>query len=94
MVNRMESIVIQAVEELLSCKRDLCSCDRCKYDIIALALNMLPPRYVVTTLGEVVTSVNLQSPQWKADIMMAVYKAIEIVQKNPRHTPSPKPTDR
>ncbi|HOY69185.1 MAG TPA: late competence development ComFB family protein [Candidatus Ozemobacteraceae bacterium] len=85
MVNRMEPMVHQAVDEALVREKKVCSCERCRHDITALALNMLPPRYVVTPLGEVVTNVDLQSSQWKADIMMAVYRAIEIVRGRPRH---------
>jgi len=85
MVNRMEPMVLQAVDEALGRDKKFCGCERCKHDITALALNMLPPRYVVTPLGEVVTNVDFQSSQWKADIMMAIYRAIEIVRGRPRH---------
>lgn len=86
MINRMEAMVEQAVDETLGREKNICSCERCKHDITALALNMLPSRYVVTILGEAVTNVDLESNQWKADIMMAVYRAIEIVRGRPRHS--------
>ncbi len=85
MINKMEVMVEQAVNVELARRNEICSCERCKSDMIALALNMLPSRYVVTLLGEAVTNVDLESSQWKADIMMAVYRAIEIVRGRPRH---------
>lgn len=85
MINKMEVMVEQAVSESLSRQKEVCGCERCKSDMIALALNTLPSRYVVTLLGEAVTNVDLESSQWKADIMMAVYRAIEIVRGRPRH---------
>lgn len=85
MINKMEVMVEQAVNEALGRQKDVCGCERCKSDMVALSLNMLPSRYVVTLLGEAVTNVDLESSQWKADIMMAVYRAIEIVRGRPRH---------
>ncbi|RCK78865.1 MAG: hypothetical protein OZSIB_1015 [Candidatus Ozemobacter sibiricus] len=85
MINKMESVVKSVVENYLHDHPDICSCERCTLDMIALTLNALPPRYVVTTLGEVVTSVDLQGIQSTADIMMALMRSIEIVKKKPRH---------
>lgn len=88
LVNKMESTVRQAVEELFKEKEyeSVCKCSRCKLDIIALSLNILPPKYTVTTKGNAVVSVKLSSDQWRADVSMAVYKAIKIVNNNPRHS--------
>lgn len=85
MINKMESVVKSIVERYLQDHPELCACDRCRLDMIALTLNSLPPRYAVTTLGEVFTDVNLQGIQSTADIMMALMRSIEIVKKKPRH---------
>jgi competence protein ComFB len=86
MINKMEEIVIGMADDLIS-KQDenTCKCDRCRMDIIALALNSLPPKYVVTTIGNAVTNVSLNSSQGKANITMAICKAIEVVKGKPRH---------
>jgi len=85
MINKMESVVKSIVENYLQNHRELCDCDRCKMDMMALTLNTLPPRYVVTPLGEAVVNVDLQGIQSGADVMMALMRSIEIVKKKPRH---------
>ena len=85
MINEMESVVKSIVENHLRDKQNLCTCDRCKMDMIALTLNALMPRYVVTTLGGAVTNVDLQGIQAGADIMMALMRSSEIGKRKPRH---------
>lgn len=85
LTNRMEAYVDMAVTELFGQRKELCPCDRCRLDISALALNALPPRYVVSDFGEIVTNLDLDSSQWKADVMMALLRALEVVRKKPRH---------
>lgn len=87
LVNKMESSVRKEVERFFAGEgKNMCSCGQCKLDIIALALNSLPPKYVVTNIGDAVTNVNLGSNQWKADITIAVSRAAELVTKHPRHS--------
>lgn len=86
LVNKMEHAVRTAVDRLFAQgKNPGCSCERCKLDVIALTLNMLPSKYVVTTIGNAVTNVALDSSQWQANLTMAVCKAIDIVRGKPRH---------
>jgi competence protein ComFB len=86
LINKMEDTVVEIVDRLIY-KDDsgVCNCSRCRLDIIALALNSLPPKYAVTTMGNAVTNVTLDSYQWKANVTMAVCSAIEIVKGRPRH---------
>lgn len=86
LINKMERIVASCVEEKFAQLQSGCTCDRCKLDVTALTLNSLPPKYVVTTMGDVVTEVDLHSNQWQADVMMAVLRAVDIVTKRPRHS--------
>ena len=85
MVNKMEVMVKYSIEENFRLNRKICQCERCRMDVMALALNTLPPRYVVTDFGEVMTQFEVQSSQWRADVMVAVIKAMELVKKKPRH---------
>ena len=86
LVNKMENAVKEAVEELFAQGQNPgCSCQRCKLDVVALALNSLPSKYVVTSMGNAVTNVALNSSQWQANLTMAVCNAIEIVRSKPRH---------
>jgi len=43
--NLMEDVVNHALEDVKK-YYDFCSCDQCRMDICALALNKIPPRYV------------------------------------------------
>jgi competence protein ComFB len=81
----MEEAVDTTIEEILAHRDDVCKCDRCKMDIKALALNHLPPKYVVTDKGYVYTKVNELVNQFKADITVAVTNALKIIRDNPRH---------
>ena len=83
--NYMEEVVDSTMDEILARDEDICKCERCLMDIKALALNNLPPKYVVTDKGYVYTKVNELVSQFKADIAVAVTNAMKIVRKNPRH---------
>ena len=83
--NYMEEVVDRTIEEILAPREDICKCERCILDIKALALNHLPPKYVVTDMGYVYTKVNELENQFKADITVAVTNAMKIIRKNPRH---------
>jgi len=70
-----------------SCLRsvDVCGCDRCRADIRALALNAMPPHYVVTDLGDAYVRLDAMSVQSQADIITAIMNAINMVKSRPRH---------
>ena len=87
LINKMENTVKLAVNSILAEDEysNVCKCQRCKLDIIALTLNKLHPRYVVTTMGNAIINANISSDQWRADVTTAVCEAIEIVNNNPRH---------
>ncbi|MBI3038820.1 late competence development ComFB family protein [bacterium] len=85
MENRNEVIVKEAVDAFLDENRSACSCERCRLDLVALVLNSLKPKYVVTELGRILTNLNLAGNQSKADILGAIISANEIVKKKPRH---------
>jgi competence protein ComFB len=85
MVNKMEVAVQHTLEDILSRNNAICKCERCRLDLMALALNNLPPRYVVTTFGDIMTQFDLESFQWKTDVMISVIRALEVVKQKPRH---------
>jgi competence protein ComFB len=83
--NYMEDAVRENLERLLSERDDICKCEKCKLDIMALVLNKLPSKYVVTLKGRVYTKLSQLELQRKADIVKELTKAIEIVKNNPQH---------
>lgn len=80
-VNTMEACVLGKLEEVLE-RFSCCRCDRCKKDIVALALNKLPPRYMVLAQGQPEPDV---SPQVNAQVIAAMIQAVIRVRSHPRH---------
>lgn len=82
--NIMESLVEEEFERAavsLGC----CTCEACRNDIIAYALNQLPPKYVATRKGEVYSKTFILRNQHYADIMAALAKGAKVVSDHPRH---------
>ena len=83
--NYLEVIVEDQVNKLLRDKKDICKCEQCRLDMITLALNHLPPRYVVSERGHIHTKLDELGSQFQADVVREVLKAIKQISKRPRH---------
>lgn len=83
--NYMEDMVAEILENLLSERNDLCRCKKCKQDMIALTLNKLPCKYIVTEKGRLYTKLTELELQLKVDIIKELIKAMNIVKANPQH---------
>lgn len=81
----MEKVVEDALADVLQQSNHVCDCEECKVDIMAIALNHLPPKYVGTRKGEVFTKLNTLSNQFNSDAVIEITKAIDIVNKKPNH---------
>ncbi len=85
LINLMEKEVMHVTDGILKTMDDMCKCEKCKLDIVAISLNNLKPHYVVSEKGEVYSKVNNMNYQFNTDIVAAVTKAIELVKNSPRH---------
>ncbi len=83
--NYIEKIVRDKLGELFEKDDSLCRCDNCLQDILTLTLNKLPPMYVSSNIGHIMTMFNLSHDQLTAQVMVEILKAVELVKKNPRH---------
>lgn len=83
--NYMEDLVWEKLGEMMAKQEDMCQCERCCHDVASLALNSLPPHYVVTDTGEVYTRVKGLETQFVIDIVSAISRAIVTVHAQPRH---------
>ncbi|SMD06532.1 late competence development ComFB family protein [Sporomusa malonica] len=83
--NYMEDLVWQRLDDVIATNTRACGCEKCRYDIAALALNFLPPRYTVTDQGETYTRIKSLEQQFNIDIITAITHAIQIVSKCPHH---------
>ncbi len=82
--NYMEVAVRDVMDTVLA-DMDVCTCEECRLDIMAIALNNLKPKYVVTKRGQLYTKVHMLESQYAIDIISAVTRAAETVRLSPRH---------
>lgn len=85
LINVMEILVKETVDEVLKANPHFCSCQRCRLDLAALALNKLSPSYVVTQEGEVWLRANALRQQCKVDLIRVVAESINTVAEHPHH---------
>lgn len=90
--NVMEKIVIDCINENIG-NLNCCDCQLCKKDIAAYVLNRIPPKYVVTEIGELYTKVGQMNGDMKMEIMVQVIQAADVVRNSPRHKADAKDTD-
>ena len=81
LVNIMEYLVIDRLDAVFA-KFNCCKCDKCKKDVAAIALNKLPPRYVVTDPDKIP---ELVAKENGADASTALVQGILKVRSHPRH---------
>lgn len=83
-INMMEQAIDSKMLELME-KSGMCTCERCRADVRAIVLNSLPPKYVVTRVGEAMIRFELQTAQMQAVVVSEILLAVEKVKRNPRH---------
>ena len=64
---------------------DICQCDSCRLDVMAIMLNNLPPQYIVTEQGAMYAQLSDFNPQYKADLITNMGLAVNIVKNRSRH---------
>lgn len=81
----METLAEETFDKI-SGKLDCCTCELCRNDIIAYALNQLPPRYVVTEQGAMYSKAkSTMKTQPGADIISALSAGANLVRSRKRH---------
>ncbi len=80
-VNVVEGIVLSNVDSAIT-KFNACSCDKCRCEIIARALNSLPPKYVVC---DPASPLEYESDIPQKQIVDALVGAVLFVRRNPTH---------
>ena len=64
---------------------DVCQCENCRLDVMAIMLNKLQPKYVVTDKGALFAQMDDFDPQHRTDLMTIMTQAVKIVNDGPRH---------
>lgn len=80
-INVMENLVLNHIDAALQ-RFNACTCDRCRCDVAAHALNRLPPRYAVT--GSKTAVVKPDEADTK-QVMDALVNAVLYVRMHPNH---------
>lgn len=87
-VNYLEVCVENYLHKLLETDpnyNDICKCEQCADDIMAMALNNLKPYYITSKKGEVFAEYSSLECQNHAEVVKEVIKAIEFISKNKSH---------
>jgi len=83
--NIVENLVWESLDGVLVSKAGACQCEKCRADIAAFALNHLPPKYVVTDMGETIARAGSLDNKVRIAVLVALAEAVELVSSNPRH---------
>ena len=81
--NITEKMVYNKLDATLN-KMSCCKCERCKEDIVAIALNNLKPKYVVSSKDDIKEKLH-EFDDMGREVTTEIIKAVLIVRKNPRH---------
>ena len=86
LVNEKERYVENELEIQLKVRTEVCRCQECVLDMVALALNHTKPVYRVTLLGAIYARAEDDSVH--QEIVDAVQNAVEKIYQNPSHAKS------
>jgi len=82
--NHMEEVVFHQMKQVLE-DINMCKCDKCQMDVAAIALNELPPKYVVTEKGILYSKIDALQQQFEIGVTAAIIRAALLVRKSPWH---------
>lgn len=86
LVNVTEVLVRSALRDAYLGKGRLtCECEQCTEDVMAIALNQLPARYVATDQGVAYVRAQYIDPQLQSDVLRELAFAAQKVSQTPRH---------
>ncbi len=83
--NYMEDVVVDVYKDFKKKYPQYCNCPRCSADTLALALSKLKGRYAVSPEGEIFARLSREDRQVRADALVIIVEAAEIVAKRPNH---------
>jgi competence protein ComFB len=88
--NVVEEHVHAAFDTLRPHFPGFCGCEVCNADVLVFGLNRVPPRYVATREGMVLTELSLERDQSRAAIDVVVMEGFRKVMMAPRcgHAPA------
>lgn len=83
-INVMEYVVKDMILDYMK-KFDMCTCERCVVDTMALALTFCSSKYIVVDKHTVSPLLNYYSSKYTGDVTVALTRACTMVNEKPRH---------
>ncbi len=66
-------------------KEDMCTCERCQADVLALCLTRLPAKYLVMYEQTTSPMVSYYESRYRSQILATILRSCEDVKKTPHH---------
>ena len=82
--NVMQDLCEEKVDKYIQ-MFDVCTCPRCRKDVVALALNHLPAKYVVVEPCELMMRMDMYQNRYNCELTAQLMRACQIVKKTPHH---------
>ena len=82
--NYWEDKVVERAKSMIE-KMDMCTCDKCLYDVSALVLNKLPPQYVTTHKGNLMMQIPATTAKMELELTVLVSRSAKMVKEKPMH---------
>ncbi len=83
-INVVEIIAKEYVMNMMD-RMEMCTCSKCICDVLALALNSLPTKYVTSDAGKQYIQLETYKKQFETDVEIALMKACLTVKAAPNH---------
>jgi competence protein ComFB len=84
LINLSEILTKELLPSVME-RMEVCTCPVCTGNVLALALNALPTKYVTTDEGKQYTQLEVYKRQNELDVMAALTRACLRVKDSPRH---------
>lgn len=81
----MEEITERLLKDHANSLNLPCQCERCLLDVLAIALNNLPPQYIVQDCNEAYVKAKFLENQYRINVISELASAAVLVSKSPRH---------
>ena len=85
--NAMEEIVFDHVRSAIKHDAEMCTCEKCFYDVCALVLNNLDtPKYATSQEGALMSKIGAAMKMENIGVLsVEIIKAINMVKSKPNH---------
>ena len=82
--NYWEDKVVERARTMIG-KMEMCTCDKCLFDVAALVLNKLPPQYVTTHKGSLMMQIPATTAKMELELTVLLSRSAKMVKDKPMH---------